>query len=194
MMPSRAIALVAGLALTSGVSAVQATVVEWRLQNVRFDDGGTATGFVSVDVDRDGFGPTPGSNPQLVDWDIKVRGGNTVDFPPLEYTPASTFEANINGGPKSDTLNFITSQMLPGGEPFQRRRLELITRPQMTDAGGRVIVTSLGGNNSLPRESWNPLPTRTASGSLTAVPEPSNVTFLALGFAALLGAWARRKL
>jgi len=194
MMSSRSIAIVAGFILSTGVSAVQATVVEWQLQNVRFDDGGTATGFISIDVHRDGFGATPGSNPQLVDWDIKVRGGNTVDFPLFEYTPASTFEAHITlsitqgGGPSWDTLIFNTSQMLPGGEPFQRRGLYLVTRPQMTDAGGRVI---LAADNIPSRESWNPMPGRMASGALTAVPEPSNVTLLALGFAALLGAWAR---
>ena len=34
-----------GLALLGAMAAASATLVTWHLQDVRFDDGGTATGF-----------------------------------------------------------------------------------------------------------------------------------------------------
>src|SRR5439155_4433252 len=83
-----------GVVLGGDIGAAQATVLEWHLQNAGFSDGGTATGFVSVDVDPGGLRPTPGTNPELVDWAIKVSGGNTANFPPFEYTLASTFDAS----------------------------------------------------------------------------------------------------
>jgi hypothetical protein len=182
------LAVVAGLILGADVRAAQATVIEWHLQNVRFDDRGSATGFISLDVDHDGYGPTPGSIPEFVDWDIKVRGGNTANFPPFEYTPASTFGAFIvltlpqEGGPGWDDLIFSTGQ----------RRLELVARPQLTDVGGTVVLnTSQVYGES--RESWNPLPTRSAFGELTAVPEPSKALLLALGLGTVVGFSALRK-
>jgi len=52
-------------------------------------EGSLLDSFLSMLIAMD-WGPTPGSSPQLADWDIEVRGGNTLDFPPFEYTPAST--------------------------------------------------------------------------------------------------------
>jgi hypothetical protein len=180
------LAVVAVLILGADMRAAQATVIEWHLQNVRFDDGGSATGFISLDVDHNGFGPTPGSLPELVDWGIKVRGGDTANFPPFEYTPASTFSSHADGS----SLIFFTNQMVPGGDPSQLRMLYLVTNPKMTDAGGKVILDVA---NDQSRESWNPLPTRSVFGELTAVPEPSNVTFLALGLVMLVVFSARRE-
>ncbi len=191
MMTSRSIAIIAGFLVCTGVSAVQATVVQWQLQNVRFDDGGIATGFVSVDIDRDGLGPTPGSSPQLVDWDIEVRGGNTVKFPPFEYTPASTLGADITvssqgGVLMMDELFFSADQ----------RRLYLVTHPVMTGRGGTVV---LGAANTPSRESFggtsldDPPPfDRLVFGELTAVPEASRALFVAVGMVMLFCVWTRR--
>jgi hypothetical protein len=187
--------VVAGLILVGDMGAAQATVIAWHL-DVGFDDGGTATGFILLDVDHHGSGPTPGSLPELVDWDIKVRGGNTADFPPFEYTPTSTFSSYINGsitqggGPTFHTVIFFTNQLVPGGDPQQLRNLYLVTSPMMTDAGGKVVLASALGES---RESWNPLPTRTAFGELTAVPEPSHGAFVALGLVVIIAFFSVRR-
>ena len=180
------LAIAAGLTLGACTVAAQATVIEWRLQNVRFNDGGSATGFITLD-----HGPA-GSLAEFVDWDIKITGGNAANFPPFEYTPASTFGSYFDGL----SLTFFTNEMIPGGDSNQRRMLYLATRPYLTDAGGSVFLTSA---NTPSRESWNPEPIRIASGSLTSgipttIPEPSRVWLLSLGVIALFAASTRRKL
>ena len=65
-----------------------AVLVTWTLQDVTFDDGGTASGFVSFD-------PSLPYMPKLFDarylsnFDIKTTGG-MVFTAPFEYTPKNT--------------------------------------------------------------------------------------------------------
>jgi len=183
--------------LTLGLcsNAAQATVIEWHLQNLKFVDGAIATGFISVDVDHNGFGPTPDSNPGLVDWGIKISGGSTVSLPDFAYTPASTFESTAHaqgsqgGRLDSDTLTFYVLSL--GGTAQTRRILTLELLPQMTSAGGQV---SLSASERLFDTSSNILGSRTAFGTLGApFTEPSTLTLLALGVGALSALSDRRK-
>jgi hypothetical protein len=190
-----AAAVIAGLTLGLCSNAAQATVIEWHLQNLKFVDGAIATGFISVDVDHNGFGPTPDSNPGLVDWGIKISGGSTVSLPDFAYTPASTFESTAHaqgsqgGRLDSDTLTFYVLSL--GGTAQTRRVLTLELLPQMTSAGGQV---SLSASERLFDTSSNILGSRTAFGTLGApFPEPSTITLLALGVGALIALSVRRK-
>jgi len=186
MMSSRSIVTVVGFLLCTGVSAVQATVVEWQLQNVTFDDGGTASGFVSVDShDHE-------SLPDLVDWGIEVRGGNTVDFPPFAYTPASTFYAYIR---ESSRLDGRPIDELQFGTP--QRTLYLVTHPVITGGGRRVHLD--GSFYSPSRETFGGTPpddpppfVRLSFGDLTAVPEASRALLVAVGMVMLFCVWTRR--
>jgi surface protein len=56
-------------------------VVNWVINGVTFDDGGTITGNFNYDA-------TSGT---ISDWSIVVTGGNTARFPSYTYTPANSF-------------------------------------------------------------------------------------------------------
>src|SRR5689334_11282921 len=65
-----------------------AVLVTWTLQNVTFDDGGTASGFVTFDPSVPDIPGGP-STRYLSNFDIKTTAG-TVFTAPFEYTPKNT--------------------------------------------------------------------------------------------------------
>ena len=91
MMTARAmkvlLSAVLGLALLAAVGAASATLVTWTLQNVRFDDGGTAAGFFVYNTEGH---PPDFPNDLLEAFDVKVSGGDISTFPP-SHTPAVRF-------------------------------------------------------------------------------------------------------
>jgi hypothetical protein len=185
--------LAAGTTFCAGLSPAFGTIVRWNLKDVKFDDGGAASGFVVLDVNETGNGASPGTNPQLVDWDIKVSGGNEADFAPFEYTPASTFESSsdleiLDGVMRYTQLRFATHPKHPG--LLQHRFLVLATDPQLSSAGGAVRLTMSPPATDGSRESWNFLPNRYAFGGMVAVPEPPTVA-MAWGVAMLIAFRAR---
>lgn len=67
------------LALCGIAGGASAKVLVWELHNVRFDDGGSATGFFIIDTRFPGL---------LRNFDITTTGGRTN--PSFHYTPRST--------------------------------------------------------------------------------------------------------
>jgi len=65
-----------------------AVLVTWTLQDVTFDDGGTASGFVSFDPSLP-YMPKLFDTRYLSNFDIKTTGG-MVFTAPFEYTPKNT--------------------------------------------------------------------------------------------------------
>jgi hypothetical protein len=110
----------AGAVLLGGSLAATAVPVRWTLANVRFDDGGTATGYFVFDADTNAF----------TDRAISVAGGNTTDFPPIVY---GTANADYYYGA---TVEFPTSMLIAIGD----RHLRMTPATALTNAGGTIAI------------------------------------------------------
>jgi hypothetical protein len=55
----------------------------WELRDVAFSDGGTASGWLRIDLDA-----APGSA-MLLDWDVTTSGGDAEKFATWRYVPSN---------------------------------------------------------------------------------------------------------
>jgi hypothetical protein len=172
-----------GVALLFTMGPASATLVTWHLQNVRFDDGGTASGFFVYDTEKP---PRSGFPDVLVDFDVQVSGGPTgTHFPSFEYTPASTF---LPTGTR-DILALHAPSAIPGVQ--FGRTLQLDFAQSLPDRGGRVSLV-LADCDVCPSleldEGTFAFARLVTSGEVTAtIPEPTEALVLTLGLAALVG-------
>jgi hypothetical protein len=180
-----------GTALFTNAEVASAKVLRWDLQNVTFEDGGTASGFFLFDADipfvnHTDRPPTTG----LVSWDIAVEGEAPPCppecFPPYRFTPSST----SYGAADASSLGLVGPSFYdPGGRNSLHFGLGFDT--PLSDAGGAVQVT--GG------QSWSYFCCTNSrsviTGQVVAIPEPSEALFLALGLAALVSfsTWRARR-
>jgi len=151
--------LILGFALSVAASISHATVVTWNLQNVAFDDGGTASGFFTIDT----------ATGNAADFDVKTTAGTTITSA-FEYSPANAqfAEASTSGG----TFAVIHTP----NQPLPQHAFELLLdKDLLTTTSGTVQIVQgpssaeivlLGDGTRLIR-SMND------GGSITAVPEPS---------------------
>src|SRR6185437_6833775 len=115
--------LMAGLVLYVGAATARAdTITTFNLNNVSFQDGATASGFLTVDF----FSCPSGTCKQLTNWDVDVTGGtdlgagNAIGFDPADsegsLTSDPTFDTPIdNGGSLDATPEPGTWALLGGG-------------------------------------------------------------------------------
>jgi hypothetical protein len=179
-----------GAALFTDAEVASAKALRWDLQNVTFEDGGTANGFFLFDadvpvVDHPNRPPISG----LVNWDIAVEGGPPPCppcFPPYRFTLTSTPDAGASAfgfllvGPSFYDL---------GGRNSLHFNLGFDT--PLSDAGGTVALKLNSG------ESWAYIGVSgglrfLVTGQVVAIPEASEALLLALGLAALVGFSTRR--
>ena len=141
-MPCIRLALTCANAILLLLAASTARATVWTLEDVRFDDGGTATGCYNC---GDG-------------WDIKVSGGDEGKFPAFEYTPATSefvaiveiFGATVNlGAPSRDnaTRQLILFSNFDFPIPGQSALLGTVPTPfhgfrseEFSPAGERKII------------------------------------------------------
>jgi hypothetical protein len=104
-------------------------VLRWNLQNVTFNDGGTATGFFALDT-------APESQP--ADFDVKVTGGK---YPSFEYSPQSSasFRTSATFTPGNNLVVFY---------PRLGTRAFRLGTPTLTQTG-TYSLTSLNSNSSV---------------------------------------------
>ena len=165
--------MMAGLVLCVGAATARAdTITTFNLNNVSFQDGATASGFLTVDF----FSCPSGTCKQLTNWDVDVTGGtdlgagNTIGFDPTDS------EGSLTSDPIFDLLQ---------NDPFQ---IQLITNDPLGPD-----TTTLDLNNG----SFSNGPTFDSpidnGGSLDATPEPGTWALLGGGVLLLAGlAWRRR--
>lgn len=176
--------------------AVQAMPIEWDLKNLTFDDGGTVNGFFVWDA-----GASQGA--QLVNFDIKVSGGNVTAFPAFEYTLSNSIPDgaqasnsslfNLDGVLTPITFVRITSDSFISD---RSRELRLSFSPFLTDAGGTALLyfPDPKFGTVVPGECYNCGPFRgiITGEAVAAVPEPSTLLLLGLGLVGLAG-WRRKQ-
>jgi len=98
---------------------VSAATRRWVLHNASFDDGGRLEGWIEVDS----------VSGVLLDFDLRVSGGNEIDFPAIGYSPSGgnsgqrttiaahpvdSFQFSGGDGDLVRTLNLTPSNNLEG--------------------------------------------------------------------------------
>ncbi|MEA5535634.1 PEP-CTERM sorting domain-containing protein [Crocosphaera sp. XPORK-15E] len=166
------LATLAVAALGSLASPASAVSLTWNLQNVQFEDGGTATGSFQYDADTNTFGAV----------NIQVQGGDTGTFPTYTYDTFAFLDPTFR-------VAFANSSDLDPNDSGVRQ-LRLGTASPLTNAGGTFsLQLNLPGSNL---ECFNCNPIRfITGGSLTTnplnpapVPEPGTILGL-LAFGSL---------
>lgn len=176
----RSALLATSLLLSAAVSG--ADPVTWFLSDVRFDDGGTASGSFVFDADTQAF-----SNVDITTTDGNMRLGVQYTFPSLLGTAAMPDFLNL----EFPIQNGVTS------------RLSFLLAGSMTNAGGVLDIrsgqefTCLDENCTFLTGDEDGLNLRRASGSLQAsvsneLPEPGS--FALVGLAAFAALATRRRL
>jgi hypothetical protein len=164
--------LIGSVALAISIAAsapVLASVINWTLEGVTFDDGGTASGTFSTDS----------STGDIVSYDITTTTGTAVLG--AVYDPSNApFVANNVSGPNSFRL------VLGTGLQY----LNLTFQNPLTSGGiDPIVIGNYQASDTA--QSWecnNCFPIRLVSAgeaSSLATPEPSTWAMMLVGFAAL---------
>jgi len=189
--------------VTTGIPQPPGTLIKWTLDGVKFDNGGTATGWFVYDA----------SMGAVEDFSLHIEGlcaifncadGKAQDinqsFPcqpsPYSFAPLC-WQVHVYPRAALGTLSFSN-----GLSPSSEIDLNLATGKPLTDGGGTVPLSlghfdegSLTGSGAI--FSHELLHSSVIAGALvgTVVPEPSRALFLVIGLAALgMLASARRHL
>jgi len=169
------------LALLGGTELISAKVLRWDLQNVTFEDGGTAHGFFLFDADA----PRPAEGaPPLIDWDISVDE-RPIYFPGIRLTPANTPYGeilDISGGPAEPVFPAVYFVGPSFYDPIGRNVLELslVLDHPLTDAGGAVALHTESRPRSNEFLSYTAVARFLITGEVVAIPEPSQVRLLSI--------------
>jgi hypothetical protein len=185
-------ACVIAIASTGSASAANLT---WTLNNVSFNDGGTATGSFTFDAQTQ----------QVSDWLVSVSPWTYNGIDPFgDVTPdnAVTSPAYRYDSAMTQTVAFFTSDasygyitlrdnsQFYGDNPNNTREIRLAFTGALDTPGATVALNLDSGFGA---ECWNCAPARTfSSGSVTAVPEPTQWAMLLAG-GLLLGATVARR-
>lgn len=112
--------VVLGIAAGAGFSHARATPLTWSLEDVRFSDGGTATGSFAFDADNATYGT------------INVTTTTGTDFAGADYTTLAPGSTNVSSA--EGLFLVIGTRADLTGTPL----LSLLLLGPMTDQGGAV--------------------------------------------------------
>jgi len=161
--------------LLFAASASNAALFTKELNNVEFEDGGMATGFVVLDTTLN----------RISDFDIRTTSGTDIDSS-FEYRLDTARIAGQSNGPGSGWPDsFVQLVSLPGQDAAANRELFLTFSGPLTGATASSILHEGGlGTSSYEHESLGEhlQKLRNVHGSalitLPAVPEPSPLVWL----------------
>ena len=179
----RCLAAGAFMSAALGIGSASAVPINWHLQGVTFDDGGTASGSFTFDAAGGGY-----SNVNIVTTSGAVRSGDSY------IAVCGTDVPSCNGlSPSNFSVLFLSSVATDqtGAPAFA-----LNFGAPLTDLGGMIpIEFSIEASCDSPSCSApdDNLPGRLASGFVTtAVPEPVSGGILLSGLGAMFALRRRR--
>ena len=151
---------------------VQAALLTWRLQNINFDDGGTAAGFFRYDP-----ATPPCSSPDecigvVPDFDITTSPGFAF---PNEYEPRAV------GGRAFIVFAGPTGIGFGGDSGAGGTQLNLLFAESLSPEGGIVRIASGSSESFADPDSSGQR--QIFSGRVTTIPEPGSSAFVVLGSA-----------
>lgn len=149
--------------------SVQATPLTWQLQDVTFDDGGIATGFLTFDYNVN----------SILDWNITTSGGDETVFPSVTYND-TTSSSDILSGSGTFLFSLLSDTS---------RQLR-ITPVSALDGSSASVDLQLGGGVGTigGEECYNCSPYREITGGsfvLASVPEAPALLLLGIGLLGL---------
>ncbi|MEO8626619.1 MAG: hypothetical protein ABI612_00755 [Betaproteobacteria bacterium] len=164
-------------------TAAHASLVSWEIVNLNFDDGASARGRFTLDLDSN----------SITDFDIFTTASETMPTA-FEYTPSTariTGQSNTPGASGYPDV-YLQLDSLPDVIPGATRELLLSFSSQLVLGG----IASILHEGTLGRSSYE-LQTGGEGGQVTRlvagpgvvdppiVPEPAGVVFLAMGLGAV---------
>jgi len=168
------------LVLLGIAASGNAALLTWNLQATGPNDA-VASGFLEFNAQGQTVATAVG------DFDIKVSGGGDVFFSDFEFTPSNT---NVLSFTASGNIDMQTKQPTATIDRFIS--VNPVPPAALTDVGGTVSITisetRIQGSTEFPINM-----TRSFDGiAVSAVPEASNLAFLATGLLVLSGLLSKR--
>lgn len=180
-LKSLTIATAGAMTILAASSPVKAVVVNWTLNDVTFNDGGTATGgFQTTFNDDETFIPFPldGSSP-INKLDIFVSSGDENNFRNFRYQVS-----DIDWFDKSK-LDLDANPIDSGASNF-----DLFFDPALTSRGGTF---SISGSEFYFNETGEVLLRGITAGTLTGKPVPEPMTIMGTVLAGGMGVVIKKK-
>ena len=173
------------------VYAAHASIITCTIDDVKFDDGGTATGFFKFDP----MPVPPDMTLRLLDFDVTTTAGRV--FPSFRYTPSTVIHSELNSSAASEglALGYFVSRIDPTNPSHRIIHSHTIylnferglfssrgTFPISRDEGVPSYEVAANGDPYQPTVSFRYV----VEGAATHVPEPSSLMLIAVGTGLLL--------
>jgi hypothetical protein len=198
----RTIHLVFAAVLVLAASTARATLITWALQNVTFEDGGTANGFFTVETSAVPQSCPAGCTWILRDFDIKTspkaplfRGyeytTSDIYFPVHMYSSDGTINSSLDSG-AGDALYFREMELHGSG-----LALWLNVKNFSSLTAGTFPLVLVGPDIGFPASAehlWPYTFRRITGGAITAIPEPSSRALFGFAMAIVIFAKAAKHL
>lgn len=149
------------------VASLEAQAVRWTLEDVVFDDDGSASGFFDFDP----------SSQMVLDWEIIVQGGIHASFPAFYYTP----DNSVGDFYKTSDGSSVSFHI----EPHSGREIRIESVGELDPEGGTAVIAL--GLDRASVECYNCSPYRLiVGGALVGAPR-SGYTYHVPAFGAIPG-------
>ena len=167
-----------GLLSLTLASAAQAAMVTWTLDNVRFDDGGTASGWFEWDA-------TAWSSTQE-DYNPWYTGGDYGAYE-IRTSPGQGLGWNYSSS-DGNNISYFTNlwgdtALAWAGYALDTPFIDLILASALTDAGGTVSLVGGWECTDVSSTACREIVSGTVTTRIASVPEPASLALVAAALA-----------